>query len=65
MKVNDSWHVNGMTVLVLSDDLPSRGWKNLLLDGTVVAPIPVMDMGNNVIAIKGKHDLRGREIELA
>ena len=64
MKVNDSWHVNGMTVLVLSDDLPSRGWNNLLLDGTAFAPILVMDMGDNVIAIDGEHDLKGREIEL-
>lgn len=62
MRIQDCIEINGKTLMVLDHDLTSTGWRELIVDGTKYAAIPVMDMGGNSIAIDGIHDFTGKEI---
>lgn len=65
MRILDCIEINGKTLMVLDNDLPSTGWRDLVIDGTKYATIPVMDIGDNSIAIDGIHDFTGKEVTFA
>lgn len=63
MKILDCHEIDGMTALLLDGRLPLTNWRRLVINGARYEPRLLMDAGQNVIAIDGKHDLTGREIE--
>lgn len=63
MKILDCHEIDGMTALLLDGRLPLTNWRWLVINGTRYEPRLIMDAGKNVIAIDGKHDLAGGEIE--
>ncbi|MDO4437400.1 MAG: hypothetical protein Q4B77_05555 [Coriobacteriaceae bacterium] len=63
MTIDDSFEIDGYTVLILSEERPMTDWKALRIDGEEYAPQIVMDAGRNVIAVKGSHDLAGQIVE--
>lgn len=63
MKITESIPICGYTSLSLSETLPLTRWNTLIIDGIEYEPVPIMDGGNDCIAIHGNHDLTGREIE--
>lgn len=63
MKVNDSWEIRGTTILRLDGAIPLTDWREMIIDGARFEPRPVMDSGRDVIAVEGKHDLVGKEVE--
>ena len=65
MRIQDCIEINGKTLMVLDHDLPSAGWRDLIVDGTKYAAIPVMDMGYNIIDIDGMHDFTGKDVKFA
>lgn len=63
MKVESSWKVRDMTVLRLTEDIPLTDWHKMLVGGVEFKPYPVMDSGDDTIAVKGAHDLAGKTVE--
>lgn len=69
MKVTDSWHVAGMTLLVLSGSVPSGEWQRIVIDGKTFEAITPMYAGdisrakNNTVGIRGSHDFDGKTVE--
>lgn len=63
MKITESIFVKHYTSLSLSDDIPNRSWRKLLIDGVQYDPVPIFDAGNDCIAIHGNIDLTGKDIE--
>lgn len=55
----------GYTILVFDDHLPRSSWRSIVIDGVCYKPIPVMDAGENCIAIEGVHELDGKEAQFA
>ena len=49
--------VGPYTALVFEAPLPSTEWNAIVVDGTRYETIPVMDAGNDILAIAGEHDL--------
>ncbi|MGN0085504.1 MAG: hypothetical protein ACI38S_07980 [Atopobiaceae bacterium] len=45
MRIQDCIEINGKTLMALDHDLTSTGWRELIVDGTKYAAIPVMDIG--------------------
>lgn len=52
--------VGPYTALVFEAPLPSTEWNAIVVDGTRYETIPVMDAGNDILAIAGEHDLAGK-----
>ncbi len=69
MKVTDSWSVAGLTVLALSEPLPSSPWKSIIVDGEKYEALRPMYAGDisqvkdNSIGVRGTHDFTGKTIE--
>lgn len=63
MKITDSTFIKGYTSLALSESIPLKRWGKMLIDGEEYTPIPIMDAGNECIAIMGNHDLTGKEVQ--
>lgn len=69
MKVTDSWSVAGLTVLTLSEPLPSSPWKSIIVDGEKFEALRPMYAGDisqvkdNSIGVRGEHDFTGKAIE--
>ena len=52
--------VGPYTVLVFEAPLPLKEWRAIVVDGIRYETIPVMDAGNDILAIAGGHDLAGK-----
>lgn len=65
MKVESSWTARDMTILKLTESIPLTDWRKMTVGGVEFKPFPVMDSGENVIAVKGKHDLTGKRVVFA
>lgn len=48
------------TALVFEAPLPSTEWHTIVADGKRYKTIPVMDAGDDILAITGEHDLTGK-----
>lgn len=62
MKVVESTVVCGYTVIVLDGRLPLTGWRALEIGGERYEPVPVMDMGDDCVAVKGSYALAGQTV---
>ena len=69
MKVTDSWSVAGLTVLTLSEPLPSSPWKSIIVDGEKFEALRPMYAGDisqvkgNSIGVRGEHNFTGKTVE--
>lgn len=63
MKITESIFVKDYTSLSLSESIPFTKWKAILVDGIKYKPIPIMDGGDDCIAIQGNINLTGKEIK--
>ena len=55
------WNTVGpYTALVFKVPPPSTGWHAIVVDGMRYETIPVMDAGDDILAIAGEHDLTGK-----
>ena len=63
MKIIESTPISNYTALVFESPLPRTEWRAIVVEGVRYETLPVMDAGNNVLAIKGTHDLTGKEAE--
>ncbi|MGN8820006.1 hypothetical protein ACTNC1_03815 [Atopobiaceae bacterium HCP3S3_A4] len=62
MKIQECIEINGMTLMVIDQDLPGGDWRKLVIDGLSYDPVLPMDMGNKYIGVNGIHDFTGKEI---
>lgn len=60
MKIIDCTTIGPYTVLVFDAPLPRTGWRAIVVDGVRYDTLPVMDAGNDCLAIVGLHDLTGK-----
>lgn len=65
MKVESSWTARDMTILKLTESIPLADWRKMIVGGVEFKPFPVMDSGENIIAVEGKHDLTGKQVVFA
>lgn len=71
MRVTDCSNIAGLTLLVLSEELPNGSWGRVIIDGESYKPLIPMYAGdisrvkNKSIGIRGEHDFLGKEIEFA
>lgn len=65
MKVESSWTTRNMTILKLTESIPLTDWRKMTVGGVEFKPFPVMDSGENIIAVEGKHDLTGKQVVFA
>ena len=63
MKIQECIEINGMTLMVLDQDLPGGDWRKLVIDGLSYDPVLPMDLGNKCIGVNCVHDFTGKEIE--
>ncbi len=69
MKATDSWSVAGLTVLTLSEPLPSSPWKSIIVDGEKFEALRPMYAGDisqvkgNSIGVRGEHNFTGKTVE--
>lgn len=55
------WNTAGpYTALVFEVPLPSTGWRAIVVDGMRHETIPVMDAGDDILAVAGKRDPTGK-----
>ena len=64
MRITDCPTIDNTTVLVLDEDLPLAKWHAVIIDGKRYVPRMIMDAGNNVTGVEGKHDLVGKNVFL-
>lgn len=62
MRILDCHEIDGATALLLDGRAPLTNWRKLLIGGIEYEPVAIMDMGKNVIAVKGSHDLTGKDV---
>ena len=62
MIVESSWTARDMTILKLTESIPLTDWRTMTVGGVEFKPFPVMDSGENIIAVEGKHDLTGKRV---
>lgn len=62
MRVTESIFIKGYTSLSLSEKRQFSNWTRLLIDGVEYDTVPIMDAGDDCIAIVGNHDLTGKEV---
>ena len=53
--------VGPYTVLVFEAPLPLKKWRAIVVDGIRYETIPVMDAGNDILAVAGERDLTGKD----
>lgn len=49
------------TVLVFDGPLPFTEWRAIVVDNVRYDTLPVMDAGNDCLAIVGTHDMTGKD----
>lgn len=62
MKITDCIAVGPYTVLVFDAPLPQTKWHAIVVDGVRYDTLPVMDAGNDCLAVAGSHDLTGKNV---
>lgn len=63
MRVIESTTMGPYTILVFSAPLPLTSWRAIVVDGVRYDTLPVMDAGDDCLAIPGAHDLTGKDAE--
>ena len=63
MKATSSTLVCDYTVIAFGRDLPTTPWRFLVIDGVRYKPVPVMDAGNDCVAVEGAHDFSGKDVQ--
>lgn len=59
------WNTVGpYTALVFEAPLPPTEWRAIVVDGMRHETIPVMDAGDDILAMVGEHDLTGKYANL-
>lgn len=61
MKIVESITIGPYAVLVFENKLPSTGWHAIAVDGVRYDTLPVMDAGDDCLAITGSHNLTGKD----
>lgn len=61
MRITDCTTMGPYTVLVFNAPLPRTSWRAIVVDGVRYDTLPVMDAGNDCLAIAGSHDLAGKD----
>lgn len=61
MRITDCTTMGPYTVLVFNAPLPRTSWRAIVVDGVRYDTLPVMDAGNDCLAIAGSHDLTGKD----
>nr|DAL61873.1 MAG TPA_asm: hypothetical protein [Caudoviricetes sp.] len=61
MRITDCLNVGPYTVLVFDAPLPRTRWHAIVVDGVRYDTLPVMDAGDDCLAITGSHDLTGKD----
>lgn len=51
------------TVLFLDDDMPPTAWRKVRIGGELYTPIFMSGAPKDKIALKGRHELDGLEVE--
>lgn len=49
-------------MLALDEPLSTYEWRTLVVGGVGFDPVPVMDAGNDRIAVAGAHDFGGEDV---
>lgn len=62
MKVMECTVVCGYTIMVLDGCLPLIDWRALEIGGERYEPVPVMDAGDDCVAVKGSYALAGQTV---
>ena len=57
MRIIDCTTIGPYTVLVFDAPLPRTSWRAIVVDCVRYDTLPVMDAGNDCLAIAGSHDL--------
>ena len=61
MKIVESTTIGPYTVLVFENKLPHTGWRAIVVDGVRYDTLPVMDAGDDLLAMAGSHDMTGKD----
>lgn len=61
MRIIDCLTVGPYTVLVFDAPLPRTGWRAIMVDDVRYDTLPVMDAGDDCLAIVGAHDMTGKD----
>ncbi len=61
MRITDCTTMGPYTILVFSAPLPRTSWRAIMVEGVRYETLPVMDAGNDCLAIAGSHDLAGKD----
>lgn len=61
MKIIESTTIGSYTILVFENKLPLTGWRAIVVDGVRYDTLPVMDAGDDLLAIIGSHDMTGKD----
>ena len=61
MRIIECTTIGPYTVLVFDDPLPFTGWRAIVVDDVRYDTLPVMDAGNDCLAIIGAHDMTGKD----
>lgn len=61
MRIIDCLTVGPYTVLVFDAPPPRTGWRAIVVDDVRYDTLPVMDAGNDCLAIVGTHDMTGKD----
>ena len=54
-------HHRTVSVLVFDGPLPFTGWRAIVVDDARCDTLPVIDAGNDCLAIVGTHDMTGKD----
>ena len=60
MKIVESITIGPYTVLVFESRLPLTKWRAIVVDGVRYDTLPVMDAGDDLLAVTGSYDMAGK-----
>ena len=63
MRIKECLNMYGFT-LVATDEVRPKGWKKVFVDNKEYEPVKAFDIGDR-IALRGEHDLQGKNIVFA
>lgn len=63
MKIIESTPISNYTALVFESPLPCTECRAIVVEGVRNETLPVMDAGNDCLAIEGSHELTGKDAE--
>ncbi len=61
MKIVESITIGPYTVLVFESRLPLTKWRAIVVDGVRYDTLPVMDAGDDLLAVTGSYDMAGKD----